>query len=33
MKHYEEFGDIEGVCMIADGMLIEGKDNAGHDKS
>lgn len=32
MKNYEAFGDIEGVFMIADDMLIAGKDNKDHDK-
>ena len=32
MKNYEAFGDIEGVFMIADDMLIAGKDTKDHDK-
>ena len=32
MKNYEAFGDIEGVFMIADDILIARKDTKDHDK-
>lgn len=32
MKNYETFGDINGIFVIANAMMITGKDEHEHDE-